>query len=81
MTAAEHACPGATQDLASSAAAHPPIALRGEDVRHIRPHWRGRGHLRTVEIGLEGGDVILIDAFALKLIFDVYTRLSEPWRT
>ncbi len=65
----------------SPAPARPPIALRGEDVRHIRPHWRGRGHLRTVEIGLEGGDVILIDAFALRLILDVCTRPSDPWRT
>ncbi len=52
--------------------------IHGEDVRRIRAHWRGSEHLRTVEIGLEGGDVVLLDAFALRLITETSARLRDP---
>ena len=52
------------------------VTIRGADVRGIRPHWRGPGHLRTVELVLEGGDVVLLDPFALRLLAEAQIRLA-----
>ena len=51
-------------------------SIHGADVRQVRPHWRGAGHLRTLELELEGGDIVLLDPFALRLRTEVQARLQ-----
>lgn len=52
-----------------------PITIRGEDVRHWTPHWRD-GRPRRVELRLVNGDIVLLDMFALRLLYEVYASLA-----
>jgi hypothetical protein len=52
-----------------------PITIRGEDIRHWTPHWRD-GRPRRVELRLANGDVVLLDAFALRVLCEIYASLS-----
>ncbi len=57
-----------------SAAGQAPVTIHGEDIQQWLPHWReGRPH--RLELRLAGGDVVLFDIFALRVLHEVYLGL------
>ena len=54
----------------------PPRALHGEDIRAWIPHWRD-GRVHRVELHLVGGDVVLLDVFALRVFKEIHESIGE----
>lgn len=66
----------AQQAIAAPASGQPPVAIRGADVRRCIPHWCD-GRLRRLELRLVGGDVVVIDAFLLRILLEVGTCVQR----
>ncbi len=58
----------------ATAVGQAPVTIRGEDIRQRLPHWR-EGRLHRVELRLAGGDVVLFDISALRILYEVYLGL------
>jgi len=69
------------QDLGPAAAPPEPAATRahitsltGTDICGWQAYWRD-GQLRGLEVQLQNGDVLLVDALALRLLVETNTKL------